>query len=368
MEPTYTLQQLRRAIAKELEMPFFKRYKNGFLVADSGSVQTLVDSDLTQKDKFWLNAWVYRIATQEASPVINFDATQNQLTFEVPITAFAASDQYEIHSMWGAYDIHEAINQAIRDSRRIFFETITDESIIIEENKLAYAIGGLDRVPYMIQKVWLEQPATVKRGNIVSATSTSATLPPGVVPPNLTDNWMISIYAGTGKGQVRQLTSTDGISAVGVATWTTPDSTSKFALWNISSQIYDWYPWHAVRYDSTKEFPDLLYFSHRPVDFVGLRIRLEYVSLPIELTTETSTTVIPESYLMPAAIAILHGRRVGDNKTDRELHFAESRRYQEKAEAWLVRNAPHQPDNNILRQSSMSYQPNPSDPLNWNGG
>ena len=52
-EPTITLQNLRRAIARELEMPFFKRYKNGFLDADSGETDELVDTDLTQKDKFW---------------------------------------------------------------------------------------------------------------------------------------------------------------------------------------------------------------------------------------------------------------------------------------------------------------------------
>lgn len=364
-EPTTTLQVLRRAIAKELNMPFFKRYKNGYLDADSGSTSTLVDSDLTQKDKFWLGAWAYRVASQEASLITNFTATDNTLSLEVPITTFASGDDYEIHNLWNAYDIHEAINQAIRDSRRIFRETITDETIILEEDKLAYSISSLSRTPFMIHKVWLEQAGSVKRGVVVSATGTTATLENSGVLSDVNSSWKISIYAGTGSGQIRAVSSVAGAIAT-VPTWTTtPDSTSKYALWNPTEQINDWYPWHALRYDSTKEFPDLLYFSRRPLDFMGLRIRLEYTAYPQELSSESDTTIIPQSYIVPLAISKLHGRKVGDTKVDRELHFAESRRYGDLAAAWLAQNAPHPPDTNVLDQHSGAYQPDSMNPLNW---
>lgn len=364
-EPTITLTNLRRAIARELEMPFFKRYKNGFLDADSGDADELVDTALTQKDKFWNGAWVYRVASQEASLITNFNATDDKIVLEVPITAFALGDDYEIHSIWNAYDIHDAINQAIRDVRRTFFETVTDETLIVEEEKMAYALSSLVKTPHIIQKIWLEQPTSVQRGNVVSSTDTSVTLPSGVLPSSLTDTWMISIYAGTGRGQLRTLTSINPTTA-GVAEWdTNPDTSSKFALWNTTQQIQDWRPWTAVRYDSMKEFPDYLYFSRRPVDYQGLRIRLEYVALPAELSLEADTTVIPASYLLPAAISKLHSRKVKDTKVDRELHFAESKRYQEMAESWMVRNAPHRPDSNLLDQAFTGYQPDSVDPLNW---
>ena len=364
-EPIMTLAGLRRAIAKELEMPFFKRYKNGFLDADSGDTDELIDSQLSQKDKFWNGAWVYRVASQEASLITNFTAQDNKLVLEVPITAFAAGDDYEIHNIWNAYDIHEAINAAIRDSRRVFFETVTDETIIIEEDKLIYSLSSLNKTPHMIQKVWLERPGSVQRGTVVSATDTTVTLPSGVLPSSLVKTWLISIYAGTGKGQLRTLTSVNPTQA-GMAEWdTNPDSTSKFALWNTTEQINDWMPWDALRYDSTKEFPDYLYFSRRPTDFQGLRIRLEYLALPSELSLEADTTVVPISYIVPAAVSKLHSRRVKDTKVDRELHFAESKRYSEMAEQWLVRNAPHRPDSNILKQHSGSYTPDVMNPLNW---
>jgi hypothetical protein len=366
-EPTYTLAELRRAIARELEMPFFKRYKNGYLDADSGSTDELVDSQLTQKDKTWNGAWVYRVASQEVSLITHFSTSDNKLVLEVPITAFADGDDYEIHNLWNAYDIHEAINAAIRDSRRVFFETVTDETMIVEEDKLAYSLSGLAKTPHMIQKVWIEQPATVKRGVVVSATGTTVTLTASELA-DVDSDWMISIYAGTGAGQLRSISSVSGAEATVPAWDTNPDSTSKFALWKPNRQVYDWLPWDALRYDSTKEFPDVLYFSRRPIDFQGLRIRLEYVALPAELDAEADTTVVPISYIVPAAVSKLHSRKVKDNKTDRELHFAESKRYQEMAEAWMVRNAPHRPDSNILKQHLGAYQPDSMNPLNWNGG
>jgi hypothetical protein len=366
-ELTTTLAELRRAIARELEMPFFKRYKNGYLDADSGDTDELVDSQLTQKDKFWNGSWLYRVASQEASLITNFLASDDKLVLEVPITTIAAGDDYEIHSLWNAYDIHEAINAAIRDSRRVFFETVTDETIIIEEDKLVYSLSSLAKTPHMIQKVWIEQPSTVKRGTVVSATGTTVTLTASELA-DVDSDWKISIYAGTGSGQIRSISSVAGAQATVPAWTTTPDDSSKFALWNPTRQINDWLPWDALRYDSTKEFPDVLYFSRRPVDFQGLRIRLEYLALPAELSAEDDTTVVPISYIVPAAVSKLHSRRVRDNKTDRELHFAESKRYMEMADAWMVRNAPHRPDSSILKQHSGAYQPDPYDPLNWGGG
>jgi hypothetical protein len=363
-EPTISLQDLRRAIARELEMPFFKRYKNGYLDADSGDTDELVDAALTQKDKFWNGAWVYRVASQEASLITNFNASDNKLVLETAITAFAADDDYEIHNIWNAYDIHDAINRAIRDARRTFFETVTDETIIIEEDKLIYSLSSLAKTPHIIQKIWLEQPTSVKRGQVVSATSTTVTLTASELS-GVDSDWKISIYAGTGSGQLRSISSVAGAQAT-VPAWTTvPDDSSKFALWNPTQQTQDWRPWTAVRYDSTKEFPDVLYFSRRPVDYQGLRVRLEYVSLPSELSAEDDTTVIPDSYLIPAAISILHSRKVKDTKVDRELHFAESKRYKEEADAWMVRNAPHRPDSNMLDQAYTGYQPSADDPLNW---
>jgi hypothetical protein len=178
---------------------------------------------------------------------------------------------------------------------------------------------------------------------------------------------MISIYAGTGTGQIMDVFSVVGDQiSISPFTWTTtPDTTSKYALWNPTVQTNDWMPWTALRYDSTKEFPDVLYFSQRPTGFEGLRIRLELTALPAELSAEADTTVVPISYIVPAAVSKLHSRKIKDTKVDRDLHFGESKRYMEMAEAWMIRNAPHRPDRTILDQHSGAYQPDSMNPMNW---
>lgn len=368
-EPTSTLAELRRAICTELQMPFFRRYKNGYLTADSGSTTTLVDADLTQADHFWERKWLYRIASLESSLITRFDGKDNKVYLESAITTIATNDQYEIHSVWNAYEIHAAINEAIRNVSRVFVDNVTDESLIVQEDVRAYTISGLTKVPYVVHAIWLEQPTTIRRGTVVSSTASTVTLENSGILSGVNSNWKISIYDGTGKGQLRSVTSVSGAQIDGLSSnWTTnPDTTSKYALWDASEEIHDWYRFDAVRL-SSKEFPDTLYFSRRPTSFYGLRIRLEYSALPTSLSTEAGTTVVPMTYVKYMATSILHSQKVSDNKEDRELHFGESRRYKEMADEYMVRNAPHRPDSAIFSQNSLYYQPSTDDPLNWREG
>lgn len=368
-EPTLTLAELRRLICTELQMPFFRRYKLGYLTADSGSTTTLVDTDLTQRDKFWERAWLYRVASLEASLITRFDGKDNKAFLETPITAIGAGDQYEIHSVWNAYEIHAAINEAIRQVQRTYVDIVTDETLVVQENVRTYTISGLTKVPYLVHQVYLEQPASVKRGQLVSATSTTAVVESAGILSDVNTNWKISIYAGTGKGQVRSVASTASATVTVTAWTTTPDSTSKYALWDATQETYDWYRYEAVRLgESSKEFPNTLYFSVLPVSFYGMRIRIEYSSVPAALTTEAGTTVVPATYIKYAAVSALHSQQVQDNRADRELHFGEARRYKEMADEYLARNAPHKPDSMMFRQQDMYYQPDSADPLGWRNG
>ncbi len=364
-QPTNTLASLRREIARKLQMPFFRRFSAGFQTADSGDTVSFVDSVLTQKDQFWRQAWLYRIASQEVAQIVDFNARANEVKLESPVTSMTGSSTYEIHSLWNALEIHKAINDSIHDVERIFLDTLTDQNFVIQENILHYDLTALARDPYLVNKVWIEQPSTIRRGQLVSATATSATLESSSLLTDVDTNWMISIYAGTGKGQVRAVASVVG-AGVNVTAWTTqPDSTSKYALWNANQETYGWYPFTRVRFDA-KEFPSTMYFVTRPVSFLGMRIRLEYSTLPAELSTETDTTTVPETFLTFSAIAKLHSDKVGDSRADRELHFGEAKRYGEMAEAYMMRNTPHRPDRMIFTDNEGAYRTDLGDPLNWN--
>ena len=366
-EPVITLAEVRRTVCRELKMPFSRRYKAGFLTSDAGGdTISLVDTDLTQGDNFWRNSWIYRTASQECSLITQFIAKDNTLKVEVPITEMA-EEPYEIHSKWNAYEIHDAINEAIRNVRRVFPDNVTDETLIIQEDVRAYTLSGLTKVPWIIHQILLEQPQSVKRGQAVSATSTTLVVENNGILADVTSSWKVSIYDGTGKGQIRSVASVASATITVTAWTTTPDSTSKYALWNASEETFDWYRFDAVRI-SSKEFPTTLYFSIRPQDFMGLRIRIEYTAYAAELSAEADTTVVPLEYLKYATLSILHSQKISDTKADRDLHFGEWKRFNDMANEYVVRNTPHRPDSMIFTNPEHQYQARSDDPLNWQSG
>lgn len=363
-QPTTSLATLRRNIARKLQMPFFRRYAAGFLTADSGDTISFIDSDLSQVDDFWKRAWVYRIGSQEVSQISKFDSRLNKCTLEAPITSMTGSSTYEIHSLWNALEIHKAINDAIRDVERIFTDTLTDETFVAQADIREYDLTALARDPYLINKIWIENPGNVRRGQTVSGGATTITLESASLLTDVDTSWMISIYDGTGKGQLRSVASVLGAQITVTAWSTNPDSTSKYALWDTALETNDWQPFNKVRFDA-KEFPSIMYFAVLPWSYLGLRIRIEYSALPVALTTEASTTTVPESYITFAAIAKLHSDRVGDTRADRELHFGESKRFEEMAAQYLLRSTPHRPDRMVFLPSDSIYQPDAANPLNW---
>ena len=364
-EPTNTRKILRRAIATELDMPFFRRFPAGESTTDTGSTASkIIDASLTQRDGFWSGHWFYAVVAAEQSLARTFQANDNSVALETPLTAAPADtgDTFEMHTMWPPSSIHAAINQAIQEAAKIFTETIVDATIIIEEDQLEYSLTGLSRTPFILNKVWIENPGSIQTGTATAGAA--ATITVQSVPSDIDTGWRISIYAGAGAGQSRAYISNAG-NVITVSAWTTqPDSTSKYALWDAAQEIYDWLPFHAV-YQDAKEFPDVLRFRARHPQFYGMRLRLEYQALPQELSSDTDTTVVPKKYVMDKAIAILHGQKLNDTKADRDLHYAEWQRYNGQADAYLARTAPHMPDSQIQTLDVASYT-NSDDPLFWN--
>lgn len=368
-ENTTSLQTLRRKIALELQMPFAKRYGNGYLDMDSGSTTTkIVDSALTQRDGFWNGGWFYRVASQEVSLIRSFEAAGKSFQLEVPLASSpSAGDDYEIHSMFNAYEIRHAINEAIHEASRTWYDSVVDETLVLTQDKLEYDLSAFTKKPWVVAKVYIESRSNVKRGVLVSATSTTFTVENTNVMSDIGSgyaNWYISIYSGTGKGQIRALAGVSGADGTVTAWTTTPDSTSKYAIWNGTEDLNTWQLLDRYRFDN-KEFPNTLYLFGRYENHYGMRLHIEYISQPGELSAEADTTIVPSRYIMLKAVSLLHGQRVKDVKADKEIEFAESERYKEAAEMFRVQNMPHKPDITMKRpMPSNSIQPQ-DNPLNW---
>ena len=364
-EPTITRAELRRAVAAELQMPFARRYTSGFSTMDSTSDSTkVVDTDLRQKDAFWDGQWFYGITTGDLSLIRAYNAQARTFYLETERSG-ADTETFEIHSVWNASEIHAAINRAIQIAGRVFHQTIVDESLVYQENVLSYTISSLSTRPWILNKVFIERPATVYRG--VASAGGASTITLESIPSGIDTSWKVSIYEGTGKGQVRTYASNAGSVVTVSSAWTTnPDSTSKYALWDTADERYKWESVFALSQDS-KEFPDSLRFNTRFSNSYGMRIRLEYLAYPSALSADSDTTIVPKEYILPKACSILHGQRLSSTKSDRDMHYAEQQRYKEESDSFLIRNAPHTPDTLIPVDSGLEYY-DQNNPLNWSNG
>lgn len=365
-ENTITRKALRRAIAAELQMPFFRRFPAGELTIDATSTTTsIVDASLRQNDGFWNGHWFYGLVAGDTSLIRNYTFASHALALETAMASTpSAGDKYEIHTVWNAAELHAAINRSINMVGRIFPETLVDETLVLQENLLSYTISSLTKKPFRVNKVFMENPATVYRG--VATAGGASTITVESIPSGIDTNWKVSIYAGTGTGQIRSYLSSVGNAITVNSAWTTtPDSTSKYALWDTLDQQNDWVQTRTV-YTDAKEYPDVLRFQTLYSNHYGLRIRIEYIAVSSELSTDSDTTVVPSEYIIPKACSLLHGQKLKDTRSDRDMHFAENQRYEQQADRYLVQNAPHLPDTQIPAALSAQQGYDAEDPLNWN--
>jgi hypothetical protein len=366
-ETTVTLQGLRRSICRELRMPFFRKMGN-FAEVDTGSTTTkIIDAKLLQRNEYWKNHWFYLVSTQETSLIESFNRPETALLLERALAGAPASGtDYEIHSIWSADEIHAAINRAIKSSRQAFFNSVVDDTTLcLVEDVLEYYIGGLTVVPWIVNKVYIEYPSNAQRGLAVAAGVASITLPSDIDLTDATTTYRITIYGGKGAGQVRQYSTRTGQVVSITQSWTTvPDTTSKFAIFDPTKS--GWYPAHNIHFDAP-EYPDDLRFTNRNPSFYGGRIRIEYVGVSSLLTAETDTTIVPEEYLINKVCSILHGQVLNGTKADKESHYAEFKRYQDEADSYMVRNAPHQPATHIRNPDAHIdfFYRDTADPLAW---
>ncbi len=343
---TSTRSTLRRDICRELQMPFMRKYGGFSVVAASPAptVSSIADNKLTQENHHWKNQWWYSVTKDEVRLITAFKADSNELVFEYPATLPVAGDTYEIHSIWNADEIHAAINRAIEDAYPSFFDVVTDETLVIKENTLEYSLTGLTYSPWIITKVWVENADRIGMGKVTSAaagtlvdTNTNFT--------GITSSYLVSIYSGKGAGQLRTVGSITGTTQLNVTSnWiTTPDSTSKYLLWDPTIQSSDWTRLQNIRFN-TKENPTKLYLPENFSSRYGQRIRLEYISKPVILGSEASITSIPKEFIIHRALHFLHGQKINDNRVDRQRYEVLAQRYFEQSEMYRQSHAFNMPE------------------------
>lgn len=373
--PTVSRQILRQAVARELQMRFFRRFPTGSTLTSTGSTTTAIDSKLptTADSDYWVGDWFYATSGSSGNigkmrEIVLWNSTGHTLTLDAALPSTTTiNDGYEIYSRWTPEELNQAINRSIEAGSKGFFDQVTDESLIICENKMTYDLSTLTTTPWLISSVWAETNPDPKRGEVTAADATSITDSDADFTGTDTD-YIVSIYDGKGAGQQRNVASLTGTTKVNVTAWTTtPDTTSKYTLWDPTSEQGNiWHKIMAARFNA-KEYPDKMYLSDTYSNLKGLRLRVLYAAKPTALSADTDVTYVPQEYIVNKACAILYGMKIGDNRSDRQKNTALEQDYALKAENYMRENAFRVSDRTLWQEREVSGTINYTDgnPMGW---
>ena len=381
-EPTVDRVTLRREIARDLGMPFFRIFPSGITIQDSATSglanasdsTKIKDSRFQQKADYWKNTWVYNVTTGEQRRTVDFIQDQKALMPEYNWTTTpTTAHTIEIFSIHTAEEVHNAINDAIRDGFPVFFDIVTYENIIIEDEKLEYTFSnnsdgrGFLTNPYRIKSVWMEQ---ITSGGTHSVTSAASTVLANTAETfsGVDTTWSIGVYKGTGAGQYIVPTSGSSAGIITVPAMTVvPDTTSEFRLWKRTEELYSWYPITDIEFDA-KDYPGLMRLLHsRPAD-VGLRMRIQYVQEPQPLATDTASTAVPRQYIRHRALAKLMRQRARTHPAERSKYAELATDEERQADKFKIEHGFDLPDQTIWQEKNWGTLQVPEfNPLDWGG-
>lgn len=376
---TTSRQTLRRAIGRKARMKFFQRYPPGSLnFTTSGDTNTSASStevfyctSLTQIEGAWKGSYIWVNSTDSNRNeveryIANFNAQQDGLYLEYPVTTDqvpTSDDTFELYEIWSPTFIHESINDAIRDSWRTFPDLQIDENLVIQENKQSYDISTLNssRAPASVLQIFVERNITGKTGQITSVTDsdnfgdTNMDLSDVTASTASSSDWAVSIYEGTGKGQLFELSAADTatqIFTVAASATTNPDTTSKIRLWNKNEEDVNWYPLLPVKFDRY-EHPNTMYVQGQASAFHGYRFRIIYIPQPLTLSADTDETSVPEFFVKHKALAAMHDSLVEDNRADSRRHMQIAENHDQIARDYALRHPRRLPDGTVWDEGTF---------------
>ena len=370
-EPTSTRAALRQELARRLNMAFALRIGASSTATDGGTNELIDTNRLRQADDFWNGSWLYIVNDTSGTDndgevrfISDFVSNTRSIAVVEPFSAAVANtDEYEIHSPWNALQMHDAINDAIDDGFPEFFDTVVDETTIIQEDTLEYALPTTT-APYFVLGMWLERVSDKVRGTSTGGSSTTLIDTGQAWTTNAFANMTIAIYDGTGAGQYATIASNNA-TTITVSAWSgtgtsSPDTTSKYVIKDSPTEQYDWYRITAARFDQTL-WPTKVYLTARYTRSLGMALRIQYIAKPSSITTEAATTIVPSGFVTAKAQALLHGMRVADSRSDQDRHRYMHQFWESRAEAYKLQNKWRMPKSTLWIEEETAGDKLPAD-------
>ena len=391
-EPKTQRVTLRREIAQDLGMPFFKRFPSGLSIQDTATsglanastVSLLRDSRLQQNRDYWNNSWVYLPKTDEMRKVLDFSQDKRGLIPEYDFDSASSVDPdtaatFELFNIHTPQEIHDAIDDAIIEGFPAFFDVVTDETLIYEQDKLEYELvtdnsdgRGVLANPFRIKSIWIERVSS--GGSFVQDTASTTTsivnTDAGFSAAGVDATWFLSVYAGSGVGQLLTPTGAASSNAIPVAAPTVAlDTSSQIRYWNAGKEVFRWDELSAIDFDA-KDYPNKMRLRHRMPTFQGLRFRIQYIGQPQGLTGDTASgTVIPKKYIKHFAMAKLLRGRARSKPGEIEKYASLAAQDQQDADRYKVEHSFDMPDQTRWTEDDVSKEHGDyfevDNPLNW---
>jgi len=357
----------------EMGMPYYRKYGTAPLSFTSGTTAIPVCSALSETNDWWKNHWMVDTSTGanygQVREITGFNAGTKGLTLGSALLDDPSGQEFEITTVFSPHEIHQAINFAIESAFPAFFDTVIDQTLVVVQDKMEYDLTGLDSKIWFPISFWVEQTTNKLMGSPTTNVNGTQLIDTAADFSAIDGDYLISICHGKSAGLLRSvadrevgdpvflLRTTDDWGSDGL------DPTSVYVIWRPTNSGIDWYDIPALRFDQN-EYPAIVYF---PVDldsFAGLRIRIQYVTMPAALTTDASTTIVPPEYILHKACAMLCGSRANDNRSDRRMYTDMETRHLQLADLYMQQHKWRVPASHIwldrdpARPSSTSgYNP-----------
>lgn len=374
-EPTTTRQVLRRELGVMANMPFYNKFSDGYVPLTGTPTTTKLSSSdrLVQEDNTWTNSYVYivdGVCAGESRLITGHTRQDGTLILEYPLpSAPSASDTIEITGRWSPEALHKALNFGIRDGQKAYPDTEVDETIIIQEKVLEYDLTSMTRIPWQIRQIYLEEGSQYSYTGTATAGASDYLDTTLEFSPSDISGYHLSIYDGTGAGQLRTIDTYTASTGRIVPTedfTTSPATDSKFRVWSSSEQLMPWTPLTTVKIDQ-EEFPTKLWIDSGLDSWNGYRLRIVHLSLPLALSSDTDETAVPRDFVCHKALSYLHDRMIGLTSADKALHGDASELHDQIAELYKQKN-PRRAIPAMMIQKMSGYPSTLSDtgnPLGW---
>jgi hypothetical protein len=298
-----------------------------------------------------------------------------EFDFDTPPDTGTSVEIFSIHT---PVEIHDAIDDAIRDGFPVFFDVTTDETLIYEEEKLEYELvdnnsdgRGILSNPYRIKSVWIERVGS--GGNFVqdtASTTTSIVNDAGSFSAaGIDSTWLLGVYAGAGAGQLITPTGAANNNAIPVTAPTVAlDTTSQIRFWDAGRELYRWEELSAIDFDA-KDYPNKMRLRHPMTDKRGLRFRIQYVGEPQTLSSDTASTQVPEAYIKPHVMAKLLRQRARTKPGEIDKYAALSADMDQRAARYKLEHSFDMPDQTTWTEDDAAIMRGDffevDNPLDW---